>query len=275
MSTPSRSRLASWYESNGRHDLSWRNTSDKWIILISEVMLQQTPVARVEKVFESFVQKFPTPQKMAQSSLADVIRAWDRLGYPRRARNLYATSLIIAGQGWPSPEHYETLPGVGIYTASALRSLTSDDEIVKDSHFAADVNITRVCSRTIGMTNSTRSELFAQYKKITRGLNPHDAVLAVMDVGSLICTKKNPQCSQCPLKKSCVTQGELEGEAKSRQKPYVGSFRHKRGELLRQLRIAPVSIDQTDPQVLASLLDEGFVRTTSKRVFLADTLTAS
>ncbi len=270
-----RSKLGSWYETHGRHDLVWRQTSNKWIILISEVMLQQTPVARVEKVFDAFVQRFPTPSAMAESSLADVIRAWDRLGYPRRARNLYATSLIVAKDGWPTPEEYEMLPGVGTYTASALRALTCADETIEEDHFANDVNITRVCSRMLGTLSSSRNELFSQYKKVARGLGPRDGVLAVMDVGSLVCTKKDPSCSQCPVKRSCATKGPLANEPVSRQKPYEGSFRQRRGDLLRQLRDHPVAIADTDSEVLISLLDEGFVRTTSQRVFLADALHAN
>ncbi len=266
------SALQAWYEINGRHDLVWRKSCDPWIILVSEIMLQQTPVARVEKVFDAFIDRFPNAEAMATSTLADVIRLWDRLGYPRRARNLYASSLIIRNDGWPRPEFYETLPGVGTYTASALRSLTSQSAAVNELNFASDVNISRVCSRMLGTTSKSRTTLFMMYKKISRGLNARDATLAVMDLGSLVCRKKGPSCRTCPLKSRCIAKGELPGEAVSRQKPYEGSFRQQRGDLLARLREKSVALADADPLVVASLLNEGFVRTTPKRVFLADDL---
>ena len=269
------STLQSWYEFNGRHDLVWRQSCDPWIILVSEIMLQQTPVVRVEKVFNSFIKRFPNTEAMAASTLADVIRLWDRLGYPRRARNLYATSLIIHNDGWPSPELYETLPGVGTYTASALRSLTSQFCAVNESNFANDVNISRVCSRMLGTTTKSRTTLYTVYKKISRGLDARDATLAVMDLGSLVCRKKDPSCHTCPLKSGCIAKGELPGEAVSRQKPYVGSFRQQRGDLLARLREKSVALADADPLVVTSLLNEGFIRTTPKRVFLADGLKAN
>lgn len=261
-----------WYDSCGRHELTWRKTRNKWTILVSEVMLQQTPVARVEKVFAPFMEKFSTPEVMATSSLSDVIRAWDRLGYPRRARNLYAASCMITRDGWPARDSFEILPGVGNYTAAALRALTSRSKSVDNENFATDVNITRVCNRVSGSTTASRAQQFEIYAKITRTMSARDALLGVMDLGAMVCTKVAPECSACPLKSCCVAQGVLPGETKSRQKPYEGSFRQKRGDLLAQLRVGPISLKGTDLKVVASLLEEGFIQTTRSRVFLAEAL---
>jgi A/G-specific adenine glycosylase len=262
--------LKRWYAKNGRHNLVWRQTDDLWVTLVSEVMLQQTPVSRIEKVFDTFLARFPTPEAMATSTLADVIRAWDRLGYPRRARNLYATSRIISQQGWPDPEHYETLPGVGTYTANALRALCSGSPQTTSEHFARDVNINRVCTRMIGSLKPSPTELLDQYLLLTKGLPSRDGLLAVMDLGSLVCTKVSPRCETCPVRTHCSTQGTLEGEARSRQKPYEGSFRQKRGDVLAQLREGSVSRAELDETVVESLKTERFVRVTKTRVFLAE-----
>ncbi len=103
--------LARWYRRNGRHDLPWRATRDRWPILVSEVMLHQTQVPRVRAVFDEFMAQFPTPAAMANATAADVIRAWGRLGYPRRARRLWEAAVVIAEHGWP--DDLRALPGVG------------------------------------------------------------------------------------------------------------------------------------------------------------------
>ena len=103
--------FARWYEAHGRHDLPWRQTRDRWAVLVSEVMLQQTQVARGLAVWPEFIGRFPEPQVMADAGAGAVIAAWGRLGYPRRARRLWESSVVIADTGWP--EVLTELPGVG------------------------------------------------------------------------------------------------------------------------------------------------------------------
>src|SRR5436853_3704143 len=129
--------LAAWYQTNGRHDLPWRRTRDRWAVLVSEVMLHQTQVARVAAVYEEFLARFPTPTVMADAGPATVIEAWGRLGYPRRARRLYDAAVTLRDNGWP--DDLTTLPGVGRYTAAAVLAQSDDVDVA-----AVEVNVRRV-----------------------------------------------------------------------------------------------------------------------------------
>ena len=132
-----RPSLARWYASHGRHDLAWRHTRDRWAVLVSEVMLHQTQVARAEVAWPAFMAAFPTPAATAAAWPAAVIRAWGRLGYPRRARHLYDAAVVIARDGWP--DDLRSLPGVGRYTAGAVAAQADDVDVP-----AVDVNVRRV-----------------------------------------------------------------------------------------------------------------------------------
>src|SRR4051812_11590849 len=132
--------LEAWYAEHGRHDLPWRSTRDPWAVLVSEVMLQQTQVARVLVAWSPFMDRFPTPAAMAAAPLGEVIGAWDRLGYPRRARRLWEAAAVIAADGWP--DDLATLPGVGRYTAAAIRAQADDRDVP-----AVEVNVRRVVQR--------------------------------------------------------------------------------------------------------------------------------
>jgi A/G-specific adenine glycosylase len=131
--------LATWYEHHGRHDLPWRSTRDRWAILVSEVMLHQTQVPRVAAVWPAFMTRFPTPEVMAASTPGDVITAWDRLGYPRRALRLWESACVIARDGWP--DDLSALPGVGRYTANAVLAQAEDTDLP-----AIETNVRRVPS---------------------------------------------------------------------------------------------------------------------------------
>ena len=136
--------LARWYAAHGRHDLPWRATDEPWAILVSEVMLQQTQVARVSGRWESFLERWPAPAACAAAPLDAVLREWQGLGYPRRARALHDTAKHVAAQGWPDSEAgLRELPGIGRYTARALRVLAFGDTHVPPQ----DVNIARVTAR--------------------------------------------------------------------------------------------------------------------------------
>ena len=135
--------LERWYLEYGRHDLPWRATRDRWLVLVSEVMLHQTQAPRVAQVYDAFVNQFPTPAATAAATPADVIAAWGRLGYPRRARWLWEAARRIDADGWP--DNLRDLPGVGRYTAAAVAAQADLLDVI-----GIEVNIRRVCERVRG-----------------------------------------------------------------------------------------------------------------------------
>jgi len=248
--------LARWYDANGRHDLAWRATRDRWSVLVSEVMLQQTQVARIQIAWPAFMRRFPTPRAMAKRPVGDVVRQWDRLGYPRRARWLWESAQTIARDGWPAD--LTSLPGIGSYTAAAVDALVDDVDVV-----ALDVNVRRVAERVAGAALSQTAADRA-VRHLGRGFTPRDRLLALMDLGALVCTARTPECTACPLRRRCASKGARVGEARSRQKPFAGSFRQRRGQVMAALRSASTPVDQLDAEALASLVADGLaiVRTT-------------
>ena len=153
--------LASWYEAHGRHDLAWRLTRDRWAILVSEVMLHQTQVARVAAAYDEFLARFPTPGAMADAGPGAVIAAWGRLGYPRRARRLHDAAVVVRDDGWP--DDLTVLPGVGRYTAAAIRAQADDADVP-----AVEVNIRRVAERVSGTRLTERAaEMLAAEKNLS------------------------------------------------------------------------------------------------------------
>src|SRR5262245_946151 len=188
--------LRSWYVRHGRHDLPWRETRDRWLVLTSEVMLHQTQVARVEAVWPAFIAAFPTPEAMAAAGPAAVIRAWDRLGYPRRARRLYEAAVVIARDGWP--DDLRVLPGVGRYTAAAVRAQADGEDVP-----AVDVNIRRVVQRIVGRTVGDPVAETVMVE-VARPLRGRDRLLALMDLGALVCRPRAPLCDPCPLFGACA-----------------------------------------------------------------------
>src|SRR5262245_48369633 len=241
--------LRSWYVSHGRHDLPWRSTPDRWLVLVSEVMLHQTQVSRVEAAWPAFSGSFPTPQAMAAAGPAAVIQAWGRLGYPRRARQLYDAAVLIVRDGWP--DDLRALPGVGRYTAAAVRAQADGVDVP-----AVDVNIRRVVQRVVGrvLSDAVAEEVIVVIAEPLRG---RDRLLALMDLGALVCKPRAPLCDACPLFVSCATQGELQDERARRAPPYRGSFRERRGRVLGALRTGPVPVADLDAEALASLVLDG------------------
>ena len=171
--------LAHWYEEHGRHDLPWRLTRDRWAVLVSEVMLHQTQVPRVAAVYDDFLARFPTPEAMAAAGPGAVIEAWGRLGYPRRARRLYDAAVVIAERGWP--DDLAVLPGVGRYTAAAVAAQADGVDVP-----AIEVNVRRVVERVVGERLGERAAEAASVR-IGRPLHGRDRLLALMDVGALVC----------------------------------------------------------------------------------------
>jgi len=242
--------LARWYAQHGRHDLAWRATRDRWPVLVSEVMLQQTQVPRVAEAWPGFIARFPTAAAMAAAGPGAVITAWGRLGYPRRARRLWEASVIVAADGWP--EDLTALPGVGRYTAGAVLAQADDADVP-----AVEVNIRRVVERTAGRALSER-DAEAAMVRLARPLRGRDRLLALMDVGALLCRPRAPKCGECPLRRRCATRGEREDEVRSRQPAFAGSFRQRRGGVMARLRAGgAVAVDDLDAEALESLVADG------------------
>jgi A/G-specific adenine glycosylase len=240
--------LASWYADRGRHDLPWRLTRDRWGILVSEVMLHQTQVTRVAAIYAEFLVRFPTPGAMADAGPAAVIEAWGRLGYPRRARRLYDSAVLLRDHGWPAD--LTALPGVGRYTAAAVCAQADDTDVP-----AIDVNIRRVAERVCGARLSERDAEDVTVR-IGRPLRGRDRLLALMDVGALVCRPRDPRCHECPLRRRCATRAPLPDETRHRQAPFAGSFRQRRGEVMARLRAGATPTTELDAEALSSLVDD-------------------
>jgi A/G-specific adenine glycosylase len=242
--------ITAWYARNGRHDLPWRRTRDRWAVLVAEVMLHQTQVPRVASAWHEFYGRFPTPAAMAQAGPGAVIQAWGRLGYPRRARRLWEAAVAIAADGWP--DDLTSLPGVGRYTARAVAAQCDDTDVP-----AVEVNGRRVAERAAGSALSDR-DAEAVLVELGAPLRGRDRLLALMDVGALVCRPRDPRCDACPLRRRCATRGARTDERSSRQPRYQGSFRQRRGRVMARLRAGePVEARSLDADALASLVDDG------------------
>ena len=223
--------LAAWFETSGE-ELPWRKTRDPYAILVSEVMLQQTQVARVVPRYLAWLERWPSVESLAAARPADVIRAWQGLGYNRRALGLHRAARHVAESGWP--EDLTTLPGVGPYTASAIRCFARGEDVLP-----VDVNVARVLRRT----HATFSAAAAQ---------------ALMDLGRTICVARVPRCGACPLARLCPSRGIRE-EPTRRQGPFEGSFRQRRAAALRLVAEVPCPIDALDGEAVRSLERDGLV----------------
>jgi A/G-specific adenine glycosylase len=242
--------VAAWYQANGRHDLPWRQTRDRWAVLVSEVMLHQTQVPRVAAAWSDFIAQFPNPDVTAAAGPGAVIAAWGTLGYPRRARRLWEAATAITDDGWP--DDLARLPGVGRYTARAVAAQVDDADIP-----AVEVNGRRVAERAAGRALSDR-EAERLLVELGAPLRGRDRLLALMDIGALVCRPRAPHCSDCPLRDRCATRGERIGERRSRQARFEGSFRQRRGRVMATLRGGhPVDVTSLDADALASLVDDG------------------
>lgn len=247
--------LIQWWASH-RRDLPWRRTCDPWLVLVSEVMLQQTQVERVLPYFEAFAERWPTPQRCAQAELAEVLAAWQGLGYPRRARNLWQSAAIITehhnGQVPADLDDLLALPGVGPYTARAVQAFAFgiDTGVV-------DTNVGRILARWQG-----RRLVPGEAQRVADDLVPAGEGWAwnqaMMDLGAHVCTKRDPNCDRCPAQSWCAWAGGAVGSessgqpdpadrsagVSSRQAPFEGSDRQARGRLLAALSGGPLPTEQ-------------------------------
>lgn len=280
--------ILQWYAEHAR-DLPWRRQdASPWSVLVSEVMLQQTPVARVLPVHARWMARWPTPAGLSAAAPGDAVRAWDRLGYPRRALRLHAAAGVIEQRhGGQVPSSYESLlelPGLGRYTAAAVATFAFGQR-----HAVLDTNVRRVFARAVAGVALPAPSLTAAERTLAKSLVPEDAALAagwavaVMELGALVCTAREPSCERCPVATTCAWRGAgrpaYAGPAR-RSQPFAGTDRQVRGLILSVLREVdePVGPDRVEQawsdasqreRALASLVADGLVvRTADDRLAL-------
>ena len=239
-------RVLGWYAAH-RRDLPWRRPDrTPWGVLVSEVMLQQTPVARVLPVWERWMTAWPTPADLAAQPSGTAVREWGRLGYPRRALRLHAAATAIRdehGGEVPSEEAtLRTLPGIGDYTAAAVAAFAFGRRAT-----VVDTNVRRVHARAVtGTALPAPSLTRAEVELATRLLPPDDAEaatwnVAVMELGALVCTARAPRCGECPVADRCAWRlaGSPAHDGPARRgQAWAGTDRQCRGTLLQVLRSA-------------------------------------
>ncbi len=267
-----------WYEANAR-DLPWRKPdTSAWGVLVSEVMLQQTPVVRVEPAWHAWMTRWPTPAALTQDPPAEAIRMWGRLGYPRRAMRLHACAVaIVERHGGQVPAELDqllALPGVGTYTARAVATFAYGQR-----HPVVDTNVRRVVCRAVeGKPDAgpatTAADLVAMAQLLPVDVaRAAKASIAFMELGAIVCTARAPRCTQCPFQPVCAWQlrgaPALLGPSRTPQR-YAGTDRQVRGLLLEVLRHAtgPVPRQRLDlvwadpvqrARALAGLVDDGLI----------------
>nr|WP_275988007.1 A/G-specific adenine glycosylase [Mycolicibacterium sphagni] len=273
--------VVDWY-SHARRDLPWRGPDvTAWQILVSEFMLQQTPVARVAPIWLEWVARWPTPSATAAASAADVLRAWGKLGYPRRAKRLHECAIAIAtDHGDRVPEDVEvllTLPGIGAYTARAVACFAYQQSVP-----VVDTNVRRVVARAVhGLADAGNPSATRDLADVA-ALLPNDATAPVfsaglMELGATVCTARSPKCGICPLR-VCAWRAAGYPPGTGAPRPtqrYAGTDRQVRGRLLDVLRAssAPVVREHLDvvwltdtaqrDRALDSLLVDGLVEQTA------------
>jgi len=223
--------LLAWFHENGR-ELPWRRTRDPYAILVSEVMLQQTQVERVVPRYLAWLERWPTAESLASASAGDAIREWQGLGYNRRALSLHRAATQIAANGWP--DDLTDLPGVGAYTAAAIRRFAFEEDVLP-----VDVNVSRVIRRTGASFTG-------------------EAAHALMDLGAKICLARIPRCGACPLAAECPSLGTRDEPAR-KQGAFEGSFRQRRAEVLRLVAESARELRGLDGEAVVSLERDGLV----------------
>lgn len=244
-------RVNEWYALEGRKHLPWREPDcSPWGVFLSEVMSQQTPLSRVEPIWREWMTRWPTPADLAAAAPGEAVRAWGRLGYPRRALRLHEAATVMVerhdGQVPDTPEALLALPGVGAYTAAAVACFAFGiPEVV------VDTNVRRVLARTVegkafpNLTlNRAEARLAAESMPADReGANTWN--VAVMELGALVCVARGPRCDDCPAADLCAWnlagRPAYDGPPR-RGQSWHGTDRQVRGELLRRLREAHADV---------------------------------
>jgi A/G-specific adenine glycosylase len=267
-----------WYDTAAR-DLPWRRPGvGGWAVLVSEVMLQQTPVHRVLPVYAQWLDRWPTPAALAAEPAGEVVRAWGRLGYPRRALRLHASAqLLVERFGGDVPSDVaalESLPGIGSYTARAVASFAFGRR-----HPVVDTNVRRVVARAVQGVAEPGAPSARRDEAAIAALLPDEPAraarfgVAVMELGALVCTARSPACAACPLLERCawnLTGRPPAPAPRVRAPQFAGSDRQVRGLLMAVLRAAPTTVAQAEldavwpdaaqrTRALASLVADGLV----------------
>jgi A/G-specific adenine glycosylase len=245
-----RARALLRWGSRVRRDLPWRRTRDPWAILVSELMLQQTQVARVIPRYEAFLDAFPTPADCAAAAPGEVVRRWEGLGYNRRALNLHRAAVrIVEHHGGQLPSDLDSLlalPGIGPYTARAVLAFAFERD-----HGVVDTNAARFLARAVAGRRLTAREAQTLADRQVPAGEGWAWNQAVLDLGAAICVKRSPRCDGCPIRTSCgwyVAGRSLPDPAdgtagtSGRQSTFEGSDRQGRGRLVQALRTGPVEL---------------------------------
>jgi A/G-specific adenine glycosylase len=270
--------LLRWYDEHAR-DLPWRRPeAGPWAVMVSEFMLQQTPVARVLPVHEQWLTRWPAPADLAAEPSGEAVRAWGRLGYPRRALRLHAAATaVVERHGGEVPAAYDdllALPGVGDYTAAAIATFAHGRR-----HVVLDTNVRRVLARTLQGRELPGASVTRAEREVALEVLPEDEPtaatwsVAVMELGALVCTAANPRCGACPVADRCAWRAAgypaYDGPPR-RVQTWAGTDRQCRGRLLAVLRDTdgPVHRSRLDAawseeaqrvRCLASLVEDGLV----------------
>jgi A/G-specific adenine glycosylase len=270
--------ILSWYAAQAR-DLPWRSPqASAWAVLVSEVMLQQTPVARVLPAYARWLQRWPTPAALAADSPGEAVRMWAKLGYPRRALRLHACAVALveqhAGEVPDEVAQLLVLPGIGHYTARAVASFAYGQR-----HPVVDTNVRRVVARAVLGQGEAGPASTQRDLDDVDALLPHSAdraarfSVALMELGALVCTARAPRCGQCPIRDRCAWQlagaPPYTGASRPKQR-FTGTDRQVRGLLLDVLRassepVPPAALDVVWAQTgqreraLDSLVADGLI----------------
>jgi len=264
--------IISWFKSNQR-DLPWRKT-DAWGVLVSEFMLQQTPVTRVLPVYTEWIKRWPTSASLAKATPAEVITAWGRLGYPRRALRLHECAKVITTKykgRIPSEEaELRALPGIGEYTAAAMVAFAFEGRSL-----VLDINIRRLFARLYDgvetpKPSATKAEK-SQYAVLIPQREAHVWAAATMELGALICTAQSPKCGICPVAKDCTWRSldYPKSDIVKRRQTWHGTDRQCRGAIVQALRENQVlkrseiallwDVPSQLEKALLTLLDDGLI----------------
>jgi A/G-specific adenine glycosylase len=280
VTTPYTDPLLAWYARHAR-DLPWRAPgTTPWSVLVSEIMLQQTPVARVVPAHQEWLVRWPTPAALAAEPTGEAVRQWGTLGYPRRALRLHQTATILtARHGGAVPADVDALlalPGIGSYTAAAVASFAFGQR-----HAVLDTNVRRVLARLVTGRARASAALSAAEGRLAESLLPAEPAVAarwsvaLMELGALVCSAASPHCAACPVARDCAWQAagypEEPKAAGRRAQRYHGTDRQCRGRLLAVLRGSGAPVTRADfdavwaghpvqlARALDGLVDDGLV----------------
>jgi A/G-specific adenine glycosylase len=272
--------IISWFKKNQR-DLPWRKT-DPWGVLVSEFMLQQTPVNRVLPIYAEWMKKWPTAAVLAKATPADVIKAWGRLGYPRRALRLHECAKVITreykGEIPQTESQLRELPGIGEYTAAAIMAFAFSKRSL-----VLDINIRRLFARLFEGLESpkpaaTKSEK-SRYESLIPQKDSHLWAAATMELGAVICTSQSPKCGICPVATACKWRSldYPKSDLVKRQQSWHGTDRQCRGTIVQALRENDILTKDQIKQLwdvpsqlekaLITLLDDGLIEVRGKNKF--------